>query len=418
MIRAIYQRHKEYTHNFFWRAVQVLLKNGSTFLIFYFGSLALSPIDFGKYAYVMAIILFLTLLSDFGISTSTSIFVARFDAAQDQRLKQIFYNITLLLSFCFLILFVLISIFNIFFANENSRYLFLASPLLFLIPFSSMIDGFLRGLKQFRRLAFISFFAFLISFFPILFLIFNFSITGLFISQVFFYLILCILSIIFYNSGFEIIYNYELLKEILKYSLLYGIAVLGNYFFSRFDVILLGYFGFFKVISTYEIINKIMMILVIPFSIIGQIIGPNFSRWVAIREYEKIFNKMKFYTIFFAFTSVFFSILFYFSLPLLVSVFFREYMSSIFYILLPFNTIIFFCNIFAAPLDSGIVIPIGFAKNMAIIYAILSILNIILALLLFYLIGFVGIIFATVICSVCMVIALRVTSYYSLKKLF
>src|SRR3989344_8344395 len=91
-IKKTCQTHKETIHNFIWRALQILGQNGITFLIFILCAKLLSPYDFGIYNYALAIIFFLIIFGDFGISTATSKYVAEYNITDKEKLKAVLFN--------------------------------------------------------------------------------------------------------------------------------------------------------------------------------------------------------------------------------------------------------------------------------------------------------------------------------------
>src|SRR3989344_477957 len=88
MLKNKYLQHKETIHNFIWRSMQIFAKQGITFLIFILSAKLLTPYDFGIYNYLLAIMFFLIMFGDFGISTATSKYVADFN------INYFYYNST------------------------------------------------------------------------------------------------------------------------------------------------------------------------------------------------------------------------------------------------------------------------------------------------------------------------------------
>ena len=89
MIKQKYNQHKETAHNFFWRALQIGAKQGTTFFIFFMSAKLLIPYEFGIYNYILAFIFFLVMFADFGISIATSKFVAECNAKDKKKLKSV-----------------------------------------------------------------------------------------------------------------------------------------------------------------------------------------------------------------------------------------------------------------------------------------------------------------------------------------
>src|SRR3989338_8028547 len=92
MIKRLYNNHKETVQNFIWRAIQIFGKQGITFLIFILSAKLLIPYEFGVYNYALAIIFFLIMFGDFGISTATAKYVAEYNITNKEKLKSVLFN--------------------------------------------------------------------------------------------------------------------------------------------------------------------------------------------------------------------------------------------------------------------------------------------------------------------------------------
>ena len=89
MIKALYKNHRETILNVFWRGLQLAVKDGVSFVIFILAAKLLNPYDFGVYNYVLAVIFFLILFGDFGISVAASKYVAEYQATDPEKLKYV-----------------------------------------------------------------------------------------------------------------------------------------------------------------------------------------------------------------------------------------------------------------------------------------------------------------------------------------
>jgi len=155
MLNKHYNTHKETIHNFIWRSLQVFGKQGITFLIFILCAKLLSPYEFGIYNYVLAIIFFLIIFGDFGISTATSKYVAEYNVTDKKKLKSVLFNSgIIILGLTLLITLITITI-GPWYLKEKYVYVLYLLPLIFLAPMTSLYDGIYRGLKRFKSLAII-----------------------------------------------------------------------------------------------------------------------------------------------------------------------------------------------------------------------------------------------------------------------
>ena len=281
---------------------------------------------------------------------------------------------------------------------------------------TSLYDGIYRCLKKFKQLEIISTIIGFISVTFVYFLIKQYGLIGALISQNLFYLILLLgLGLGYKDFNFKI--NQRVIKEIGKYSFVYGLAILGNYLFIRFGILILGHYNYIEEIATYELINKIFMVLLLPFSLLGQVVAPNFAIYSANKENKKIYEKSIKYTIIFLITGLFLGLIFYFILPLIFKIFFSEYfIKPYFKITFLLSLIIFVTNVWAATFDAGILIPTGHAKLMAKFYLILGIFGVLLSLILVNYMGFIGVILSFTFTSFIMAFGLRLFYFRNINS--
>ena len=190
LIHKHYQRHKETIHNFIWRSLQIFAKQGITFLIFILCAKLLTPYEFGVYNYALAIIFFLIMFGDFGISTATSKYVAEYNATDKNKLKLILFNSGIIILGLTIIVTILTLIIGPGYLQDKYIYVLWLLPLVFLAPMTSLYDGIYRGLKRFKQLAIISLILGFISLFFVYFLIKQYGLVGALVSQNLFYFIL------------------------------------------------------------------------------------------------------------------------------------------------------------------------------------------------------------------------------------
>ncbi|MFA5993196.1 MAG: oligosaccharide flippase family protein [Candidatus Pacearchaeota archaeon] len=415
MLKDKYHQHKETVDNFIWRVLQLGSKQGIIFIIFILCAKILVPYDFGIYNYVLAIIFFLVIFGDFGISTATSKYVTEYSLIDKEKLKAVLFNSGILILGLTLLITALTLIIGPSYLKDKYAYVLYLLPLIFLTPMTSLYDGIYRGLKKFKKLAIISVIASFISIIFVYFLVKQYGLIGALIAQNLFYLILLIGLAIGYKE-FNFKWNKTVMKEVGKYSFVYGIAVVGNYLFMRFGILILGHYNYIDQIAVYELLNKIFMALVLPFSMLGQVIAPNFTILAAKKDYAKIYQKLKKYTLIFLAAGIILGLLAYFLGPILIRIFFANYYNNLFFEIFIFTVIIFVTNVWSATIDFGITVPTGYASLMAKFYLILGVLGVILSFILLHLFGYIGIIYAFTISSVLMAIGLRLIYFYKIRK--
>jgi len=416
MLKNKYNQHKETIHNFSWRAIQIGTKQGITFLIFILCAKLLIPYEFGIYNYVLAIVFFLIMFADFGISTATSKYVAEYNVTDKEKLKSVLFNSGIIILGLTIIISLIAIFFGKFYLGDKYVYILYLLPLIFLIPMTSLYDGIYRGLKKFKKLSIISIIVGLFSLSFVYLLIKQYGLTGALIAQNLFYFIL-FLALAFGYKEFHFKLNKGVMKEIGKYAFVFGIATFGYYLFSRVDILILGHFGYINEIATYELINKIFLVLLVPFAIIGQVVAPNFARDYALKKYNKIYQKLKKYIIIFLFIAIIFLFITALLFPIIVKLFFQEYYNNLFFIIFIPTLMIYAIYVFSATMTAGIIVATGYAKIMSKVNILAGFLNLILSLILLNFWGFVGIIYATAISCFIVTIISYLLFYFKIKNL-
>lgn len=317
-IKIKYIKHKEIINNYFWRAIQMLGKRGATFFAFVLCAKYLSANDFGVYNYIMSVFFLLIIFGDFGISSATSKHITEYSVKNKKKLKRVVFN-SLLLIFALSAVAILITLFiGKPILKDKYSYVLLILPMVFLAPASSLYDGIYRGLKKFKQLTIIFLFSGAISLVFIFFLIKYFGLVGAFISQILFYFISVVTLFCFYRK-IEFKFESDIIKKISKYSIVLGISSLGYYLYNGVDALILGQFNYFEEINYFRLYAKIMSIMVIPFSIFGQVIAPDITIHLSKNNTRKILNKFIKYSFFSFVLSVAITLFIYIIGPIVVS---------------------------------------------------------------------------------------------------
>jgi len=416
IIKKYYNKDKELIHNFIWRSLQIAGKQGITFFIFVLCAKLLTPYDFGIYNYVIAIIFFLIMFGDFGISTATSKYVAEYNITDKEKLKLVLFNSGLIIFVLTNIIIILTLIFGHRYFGDRYLYVLWLLPLIFLAPMTSLYDGVYGGLKKFKKLALISLACGSISIILAYYFVNSYELIGAMISQNFFYLILLI-GLVLGHHDFRIKFNKAVAYEIGKYSLAFGIAIVGYYLFSRVAILILGHYDYINEISLYELLNKIFMIALIPVTILGTIVAPNFTKMYVQKEYKKILLKFKKYFFIFIFIAIFFAIFSHFLTPYIFLAFFKEYYGPDLYKMMTPVILIYASLFYCTVINTGIIISTGYAKIMAYSNMIFGIFNIFLSILLLRHFGYIGVIYSTLFLHVVAIVFYHIVYYFNIKNL-
>lgn len=391
-----YFKHKETIHNFSWRAVQIFGKRGITFFIFFLCAKLLTPYDFGIYNYILAIVFLLIVFGDFGISTATSKYVAEYNATDPEKLKPILFNSLIILLSLALLVSLLTVFFGKYYLQDKYVYVLYTLPMLFLSPLSSLYDGIFRGLKRFKELAIISLVVGLISIIFVYILVDSYGLIGALIAQSLFYLILTLALFLVYGN-LHIQFDRRLMKTIFDYSLVIGISSIAYFLYSRVDIIVLGHYGFISEVGYYELINKGFELILLPFTLLAQVIAPNITAYFSRKEYSKFRAKFYTYMKLLIPASFLIAVLFYVVFPQLIQLFLPEYYVEEMLIATFILSFLIPTKIWGVFQTQSFIVATGFARIIAITTLIGGVANIILDVISINLIGFTGVFWVTLI---------------------
>ena len=408
--------HKDIIYNFIWRSLQVVSKQGIIFIIFILCAKLLSPYEFGIYNYVLAIVFFLIIFGDFGISTATSKYVAEYNTTNKEKLKAVLFNSGIIILGLTIIVILLTLIIGPYYLKDKYIYVLWLLPLIFLAPITSLFDGIYRGLNKFKQLAIISIIVGFISIFLVYFSVKQYGLIGALISQNLFYLILLVgLGLGHRDFNFKV--NKDVISEIGKYSLILGIASLGFFLFTRINILILAHFNLITEIGYYELINKILLILLLPFFILAQVISPKVTETYIKGDIHNLKRKYIKYIIFSILSSSILALIVYLSLPIILKVFLRDYYNS--QLISAFNLmiIVLVSQAVSTVVSIGFSTSSGYAKLNMYFLLIFGLMNLILSTILVKQIGFFGIIYSTVILRVLGDISFTFAYFYKLNKI-
>jgi len=416
LLKNKYSQHKETIHNFIWRSLQLFGKQGITFLIFILCAKLLTPYGFGIYNYILAVIFFLIIFSDFGISTATSKYIAEYNATDKQKLKFILFNSLIIIIGLGVVITLLTVLFGDYFLKEKYIYVLYTLPLLFLAPISSLYDGIFRGLKRFKELAIISLSVGFPSIIFVYFLVKNFGLIGALISQNLFYFIL-VLTLFFIYRNLYFQFDKKLMKIVFSYSLIIGFSSVAYFLYSKADILILGHFGYIKEIGYYELVNRIYGLIKMPVFIIATILMPTITTYYSEKNYVLVKRKFLKYFLCSGLFGLGLSIILYFIMPLLIKVFLKEYfINETIYI---FNLLLLILpiRIIATIISQAHTIATGNAHYSLWTLIPAGLLNIILDIFFITKFGFIGVVYSTLICFSLATISLMILYYLKLNFL-
>jgi O-antigen/teichoic acid export membrane protein len=415
MIKKTYHTNRETIHNFIWRSLQTFGKQGITFLIFILCAKLLTPYDFGIYNYALAIIFFLIIFGDFGISTATSKYVAEYNVTDKNKLKSVLFNSGIIILGLTIIISVLTLIIGPWYLKDKYIYVLFLLPLIFLAPMTSLYDGIYRGLKKFKQLAIISLIVGLFSLSFVYILIKTYGLVGALIAQNLFYLILFIALAVGYRE-FHFKWNKEVMKQITNYSIIIGIASVGYFLFTRINDLILGHFNLIVEIGYYELVNKIFMILVIPFTILSQVIAPNITQLYSKKDFKEVLYQYKKYLLLSFFLSLLLAIITWFLFPVVINLFLKKYDNLIVINSIRMLLIILVSQCIVSIASIGFSTASGHAKLNMYWLLIFGAINVPLGIIFVTMFGYIGIIYTTVIIKLSSDVTFILYYYKKLKN--
>ncbi|AKM81463.1 MAG: O-antigen repeat unit transporter [Candidatus Pacebacteria bacterium GW2011_GWF2_38_9] len=415
LLEKLYSNHRTTVSNYFWRFLQILSKQGTSFAIFYISSYHLEAKIFGEYNYFIAMVFLIISFCDFGISSSVSKLIVEQNLVSKKNVKILVFN-------AFFIITLLSSIFSILtffyfgrFFPEFEKYLLFVIFLIYLIPISSVLDGIYRGLNKFKSLSLIIFISSLITLIASLALISLYGIAGSIFSQVILYSVISFLLLLF-NIKPTFYFDFIMIRNIIKYAAVIGLGGIAYFFYSRIDVFFLGKYHYFNELNYFEIINKINSIIIIPVYILAQVISPTITAHASKNDYKIILNKLKKFIVYSLLFSVLITIIVLFVGPEIIDLFFSKYSNddfySIFYILLIVLCISLFNGIF----PQGFIVGTGDFDIVSKNLIFFGFVNVILDYIFITNFGFIGIAYSSLIVITISNIIIITTYFFRIKS--
>jgi len=412
MTSDLYNRHKETLENFSWRSLQMFSRYGVMAIIFFAAAKLLSPEDFGLLNYLRTVFFLLMIFCDFGLSYAVSKFVTEYKVGRSAKLNSIAFTTVIFSIGIAALISAAVFILGDTIFKENYRYILCFLPYLFLMPLTEILDGIYRGLKEFKKLALISSIVGLVSIGISILLISSYRLMGAIWSINIMYLLL-FMPLCGFQKNFRFEFSKSVLVEVLKYAIVLGIGNIGGFLYARVGILILKQFGFVTEIGYYGLLDNIFQFVFLPFGILGQVIAPNTTAYVTVKNVAEIKNKLKKYTIFCAITGLVLCAVMYFGIPVVIKVIFPDYNTVGFFTIMNILILLVPFYIWGAVLTQGFVAPAGLARISVITTLIGGVANLILCYIFISLFGFAGVFWATlVVHSVTIII---ITAYFYAK---
>lgn len=405
-IKLIFIEHLDTLKSFKWRFIQIFLKQFTAFVIFLLSLSFLSVEEFGLYSYIVALIFFLTMFCDFGISTAATKYASEYLNSDSNKFNALLFTISFLIFILSALVLVITLVFGRSYLDDKFIFILYLLPMLFTVPVLSLYDGVYRSLKLYKKLAFYSLFVAIFSICCSWFLIKEFDLIGSLVAQNIFFVTLLVFLIFDYKK-FPFEFNLSVFNEVGKYSFYIGLSVIGYYLFSRIDIILLGHFGFYEQIATLEVFNKFYLLALLPLQILSQVLFTNFAEYASNKEFKKILLKFRYYSFFSLAISVIFFVVSFTIMPILLSLFFPSYSGNVAReIILPI-TLTYAVIIYGLIINSAIITATGYARLMMYLNLVIGPISIFLGMYSITYFGYIGVLYSNLILNFLAVVILH-----------
>jgi PST family polysaccharide transporter len=335
------------------------------------------------------------MFSDFGISTATSKFVAEYSVRDQDKVRHVFFNSLIFVLFSGLILTIVLIFVGPYYFKNNMTYVRFLIPLIFLCPVTSLFDGIYRGLQKFRKLSLISL-AVSIVFLPVVYLfVTKLGLAGALISQSAFYFIyLACLALGSGGFGFKI--DKRIMLDVGKYSLIIGLGSISYFLYSRINTLIIGHFGLIEEVGYYELVNKFLLIAIVPFTILSQVISPRITRMTARGDYAGVYDKFKKLLLTTIISALSVSVLLYLFLPIVIKFFLHKFYFPEMLFTLDLMLIVLVTQIVAEIVSIGFSQATGDAKLNMYTLVISGLINVPVTVFCVRKFGFVGALYSVV----------------------
>lgn len=379
---------------FLWRLTQVLFKQGTTAIMFFIATYFLTKQDMGVYAYVSSMLLLLALFTDFGISTSTSRYVALYNSEDKEKVKRIFFNVSLVILVATVVVLVIFIFLKDILSVQYPDYLLLTLPMIFIYPMTSLMDGIYRGLKEFKKLALFTILNSVVGIGGAYLLVTNFGLNGTVVAPLLYFSSYLIILLIAYR-GYQFVLDRKIVKDVTTYAMYFGIAALGHYLFSKMNVLILGSQNLLEEVAVYELLNKINTELLLPFIVLGQILAPNIVEDFSKKRFENIQKQFRKNLVLTLLAAIIFLPLSILITSVAVNLFFPIYSGEILQSLLLPVALTFSTTVPVVVINTGMITSTGHGKLMAIQNIITGIVNVLLNLFIIKSHGYIAVVWVT-----------------------
>ncbi len=403
--------------NFFWRLFQIGSKHGVAFLIFFISATFLLEEQFGHLVYCLAVASLLVLFCDFGLGNAAAIYIAKFKVrGEEAKVARLFSSVALVVVGISTLFSLGLYVAGTVFFPEDLRYLMLLVPYLYFMPLTSLLDGVYRGLMEFRLLSLISGLVGFTSLVAAYFLVKTYGLEGAIMSHNLLYGLSFLLLTLFLPEK-RLAFDWEIVKKVFRYGVTIGVISIMYYIYTKADLIVLKYFGYIAEIGYYEVLNQIFMLLLVPFIIFGQVLGPAITRVYVKKQYGEVKRNLERIVLVIIPVALTLTAALYFILPFVINLFFSKYFNETTLLMLKVLLLILPLKMLSTIVNFAHTVPTENAHFSMWTMIPAAILNIVLDIVFIREFGFIGVVYATVISHTLAMVSFMTLYYMKLRRI-
>lgn len=403
--------------NFFWRLFQIGSKHGVAFLIFFISATFLPEEEFGRFVYYMAVASLLVLFCDFGLGNSAAIYIAEFKTrGEEANVAKLFSSVALVIVGISTLFAIGVYFVGTLFFPEELPYLLMLVPYLFFMPLTSLLDGVYRGLMQFKLLSLISGLVGFSSLGIAYFLVRTYGVEGAIMSHNLLYGLSFVLLAFFLQEK-SLAFDWGIVKKVFRYGVVIGVISIMYYIYTKADIIVLKYFGYNAEIGYYEVLNQIFMLLLVPFIIFGQVLGPAITRAYVKKQYGEVKRNFEQIVVIIIPSAILLTAALYFILPIVIDLLFSKYFNETTLLMLKVLLLILPLKMLSTIVNFAHTVPTENAHFSMWTMIPGAILNIVLDIIFIREFGFIGVVYATVISHTLAMVSFMTLYYLKLRRI-
>jgi O-antigen/teichoic acid export membrane protein len=261
-------------------------------------------------------------------------------------------------------------------------------------PLIALYDGIYRGSGKTEFVSKITLIAGILSLIPVIFLVKTYLLWGALMSQNLYLGVLLLILALNYRS-FDVKIDTEVVREIVRYSLIIGGISTAYTLFAKVDTLILGHYGYVTEIGYFELANKVIFLLLLPAAIFSQVESPT----IAALSKESgsrslIIKKLNVYTLIFVIMGILLAISTYLiALPILEHYFTKYYIPQVVTILSIYLLTYVFHSV-ADAIGNTFIVSTGHARLNLINVFVFGLISTTLAVIFIAKYGYIGLVYS------------------------